>query len=556
MRHIPSLLILLFVCTVSFSSRTESPVFDEPINVAAGYSYLKTGALRFNPEHPHLAKILMALPLLPLRLEIRESDPVMTESPSRPRRMVLAHKLFNRWNPEPDIIFNLARLPSLCASLCLALLLYAFVRGVADKARACLALGLYCASPEMIAHSGLATQDIFLALGVFASFHFFIRPWRGFSLPGLLMLSASISFAMLSKANGFLIFPILLLLCLLPSRFKNGPACGIPKRIMFLASASALALIIVAASYGFGGFLSPKRFPFPAGVFVSSVSSFAGFFLPTRYFDALSWQFAHASLGHYLTFLNGSLSNSPSVLYFPEAILLKMPLPMLALIAISAFGILRPGSEARKSAPALLLPAGMIFAAVALFGNIQIGIRYLLPCWPFVFAFTAISAGEMAATAVSRITVGTLAAASLASTLFAFPHYLSYFNEIAGGGPGGYRYLSDSNVDWGQDLRRLGAFVEREKKGDIWLSYFGLIDPRVYGIKFRLLPSPPFQPWANEFEGEKGGCGRVSGTVAVSVTNYHGAYLDYPPCFRWLDSFRPSARVGNSILVYEIPEER
>src|SRR5206468_2193426 len=82
-----------------------------------------------------------------------------------------------------------------------------------------------------------------------------------------------------------------------------------------------------------------------------------------------------------------------------------------------------------------------------------------------------------------------LAATALTSLKVA-PHQLAYFNELVGGPAEGYRYLSDSNVDWGQDLKGVKAYMEQQGLEMIYLSYFGSAPPSYYAIHYQNVPSP------------------------------------------------------------------
>jgi hypothetical protein len=137
-------------------------------------------------------------------------------------------------------------------------------------------------------------------------------------------------------------------------------------------------------------------------------------------------------------------------------------------------------------------------------------------------------------------TAGALAAATLllllqaAVALRVWPYHLAYFNEIAGGPDNGWRWLVDSNLDWGQDLvglrRRLAAMGNPE----INLFYFGTADPDYYGIRHFPYGSP------------------APGIFAVSATHLAGVYLpdhDYLADFRELTPFET---VGHSILLYRL----
>jgi hypothetical protein len=133
----------------------------------------------------------------------------------------------------------------------------------------------------------------------------------------------------------------------------------------------------------------------------------------------------------------------------------------------------------------------------------------------------------------------------VAGSLRTYPDYLAYFNESASGPAGGYKHLADSNLDWGQDLTALKAYLDAHPQGPVRLSYFGTADPKQYGIQYRPLPSYPFH---QDTPPPK----RWRGTFAISATHLVGLYLmdDYYERFREME---PDAVIGHSIFIYHRP---
>ena len=132
-------------------------------------------------------------------------------------------------------------------------------------------------------------------------------------------------------------------------------------------------------------------------------------------------------------------------------------------------------------------------------------------------------------------------------TLRVHPHYLAYFNELGGGPRNGYRLLVDSNLDWGQDLKGLKAWMDARRVSRIKLSYFGSADPAYYGIDAENLPGYS-APHPVRVTREV----RPGDLVAVSATNLQGVYLDAAdrPLMERLRRLTPIDQVGYSILIY------
>ena len=130
-----------------------------------------------------------------------------------------------------------------------------------------------------------------------------------------------------------------------------------------------------------------------------------------------------------------------------------------------------------------------------------------------------------------------------------YPHYLAYFNGLVGGPSGGRYMLVDSNLDWGQDLKGLKSYMERNGIRKVKLAYFGLGDPTHYGIDYDLLPSYAIrgQPLC---QGESPGVFELKGTIAVSATLLQGLYCT-ADFYRILRAMKPTANVGYSIYIYQ-----
>jgi len=190
----------------------------------------------------------------------------------------------------------------------------------------------------------------------------------------------------------------------------------------------------------------------------------------------------------------------------------------------------------------LLVPVAAFFTAT-LFNFLSIGYRHILPVIPFVIVFAS-----GAVTACNRRwaegLVVALAVWSAVGTVRLHPHYLAYFNELIGGPGNGYKYLVDSNLDWGQDLKNLKRFMDDRGLSEIRLSYFGSANPDYYGIK--ALPVPMEEPVDLE--------AAPPGLYAISATHLQTGYLGDEDAFSWLRPYQPVGNIGYSILLFELPE--
>jgi hypothetical protein len=231
----------------------------------------------------------------------------------------------------------------------------------------------------------------------------------------------------------------------------------------------------------------------------------------------------HNEAGH-RAYLMGRLSDHGWWYYFPVALAVKSTIPMLLLVALG-IGLWRPGTFFPVAGVVLLL-------GLSMGSSLNLGVRYVLGVYPLFAMLGASALAEGQKRWAPRLAVA-LAAWHAAESVAAHPDYLAYFNELARGRE--ERFLLDSNLDWGQDLARLGRFVQEQGIREIYLNYFGLTSPEKMGV--RALPLEPGRP--------------VSGWVAVSVNTLVGLY-NSPADFAWLRQRRPAARAGKSIWVYDL----
>ncbi|MFO7678685.1 MAG: hypothetical protein R6X34_01415 [Chloroflexota bacterium] len=179
-----------------------------------------------------------------------------------------------------------------------------------------------------------------------------------------------------------------------------------------------------------------------------------------------------------------------------------------------------------------------------------------MPILPFLAVFTANSLSPLLRIThhASRYLVFALISALLLVSLWIHPHFLAYFNVLAGGPDGGWRYLVDSNLDWGQDLGGLAAWTAENEVDHIWLSYFGEGRPDYYGINYTGLDSwPPrlMDPEARPFYPHD----PAPGLYAISATTLQGVHFTDHDRFAWFRAQEPVDKVGYSIFIYDVKEQ-
>jgi hypothetical protein len=246
-------------------------------------------------------------------------------------------------------------------------------------------------------------------------------------------------------------------------------------------------------------------------------------------------------------FLAGQYSASGWWYYFPVAFLLKTPVTIILLLA-GGLAVCAIRWREFITVPLFILLPAALYLGAAMAQKLNIGLRHILPLYPLVLLIAAAGIAELLRQKKATALIG-LAGLGLFQA-FEFgrncPNYLTFFNQFVGGPRNGNRYLVDSNLDWGQDLKPLKKWMDEHSIASIGLAYFGTADPAYYGIECTYLPGGPF--FAEKLIRPP----ELPGYVAVSATVLRGVYLDGrgQAFYRRLVDCEPVACIGNSINVY------
>ena len=567
--------ILLFSFLTITSFLQESPTFDEPVHLFAGYSYLKWGDFRANPEHPPLVKVLAALPLLLFDLkDPRPSSPdwdrIPEFTPGSPAENVAQNMVFG--SNSADSLFLYAKLPMVGLGIILGIFVYLWGKDLYGPKAACAAIFIYCLDPNILAHSRLIHTDIPFAAFFFISSYFFWRSLTQFNWANAFFASLFFGLAAITKHSFpviFLIWAILGLLWIVSSRPQqygrvtpralSGPREKVAILGAILLCALVAAYLFIWASYGFRFQAIPDvnhPFRLDRAMPDNPLLQTWGHFINKHHLFPEAWIHGQLLVLKWLrraAYLLGEVSDSGFWFYFPVAFAVKTPLPtLILLLGMTGIWAFRP--RERITGMFLLIPV-VVYFSLAVWSRMNIGLRHLLPIYPFLFVLMGGTVTELWK-GDSRIKKGVLiilAVWYLWSAARIYPHYLAYFNELTGGPKNGYQVLLDSNLDWGQELKGLKRWMDNGGVKKIQFLYFGKADPRYYGIDAFYLPgsfiiSPPQKTADSKFE--------LPDHLAVSATLRYGGklYLSQEQQ-KILQSYRlkePIAAIGHSILVYRL----
>jgi len=529
--------VCAFAAIVFTSSRHSSVTFDESAHVPAGLSYWRTGDFRLEGFNSPLPRLLLAAPLV---LDSRVQLPL---GPGWQARDIwpVSHEFMSANAANYQELFARARAVVLLAGVVVIILTFVLARPL-GRLPALVAAAVIAFDPNFIAHSGVATADVMATAFFLAALLALRRLARALSLRWALVAGAAIGLAVLAKFSA-VILPALLPVLLLCGGL-SGPRTR-PARVAGLTAAALFAAWIVICSFylwqGVGLKLDARDYG--SRTFRLWSRRLAGLPIPLpRPLLAgmdVTWKLNENPEKN---FLLGQTYYGGRPWYFPVAGAVKTPLPELAGLALGLGFFLRRRRPWREEW-FILLPLAAQAGFVAFASNWNIGIRYLLPAYPFAAAVAAAwLADGWGRRHWKKLAAPALAAGTLVSCLAAWPHYLSYFNVAAGGWRNGHRLLADSNLDWGQDLLYLRDW-QRQHPGPLCLVYFGNVDPAVYGISYEVPDTPEQCP-----------------TLAISVEHLYefsfpllvdGRSRRFEPGrFEGLRSRRPDQIVGATIWIF------
>ena len=462
-----------------------------------------------------------------------------------------------------DAIVAAARAPFLGVLAVLLLLVFAAAKSRYGPIPALFAVGLIAFDPNFVAHAGVVHTD----LGASAAFFAAVLAWDAvLSKPSrarLALAALALGVAFVTKFSTVYLLPILLIQSLW--KLRKAPSAGRATAQLALRFAALVAgaLVTVFAIYAAVTFRMDRNDQRQiihemvalrgAPGLSSAIEEVARVSPPLgHYLGGLASVARQNAIGGGVNFLNGKISVTGFAGYFFVAFLLKSTLAFLAVSLILLFALFRD-ETARLEAPLWLVPVAVLLLA-SVGASYNIGIRHLLPVYPFLaLAAAGVLARWLAAgRRIPALLLCALPLVSLAETAAIHPHELSYFNALAGGPLGGRQILSDSNVDWGLDLKRLAAELSRRGVTNPTVVYFGGDD--VYE-----------RIGVNEFAAEPRIRGRI---VAISAFEeavgpafyaYHGAREVAEALFALERDVaargRLVGRIGYSINLYELPGE-
>jgi hypothetical protein len=586
------LVILLLQAT---GTLFKSPTCDEPRYLGLGIYLAKHRKwdIEDTLAHPPLSYYLSGLALSPLHIP----DTVWAIPNSVQRGQAIIRLYPN------DLVIRLARLPIMLFSLLMGIFVYRWASDLYGVRAGILALAVFSFSPIVTSFAAIANGDNAIAALTLATTYYWWRFNVDSSVRNLLLTGLSFGFALLSKFSAPMLLPVMLLTGIATvyrrehevvgrhKAFAMSATAGAqstpardtsisssddrivrPKNLRWLARSlvvmTVIAVVIAWAGYGFEtGFASDaakrphhlldKLFSSrPALQHVAYVIAEHTPVPMPSFLKGTMFIFITSKEWSTLTFLMGKYSAKGFWYYYLVGLLLKTPVGVLILLLLSLV-FWRKLRGYRSDELFLIVPFLFLLGYFSLLTTIQVGIRFVLPVIPFAYIFLGKSANlpRIWNLRWGNIVLATLVLWTAVSAIRIYPDNLAYFNELAGGPDNGYKWMVDSNLDWGQDLAGLKRYMDSHRLRKIKLAYFGTAEPEYYGIDYDYLPSSMVElGWS--FRQKSHPAEPISmptkGLIAISVTELQAPYFPDQNEYAWLKKYEPVARVGHTILIYDI----
>lgn len=522
-----------------------SVTYDEIWHWPVGVRNLVNGDFAEDRLNPPLARMWAAIPGALGGVDVAPGIP------DRPigERFVAEHPEFVRW-------YIRGRWFNLVWALATAGLVYGTLLRWKGLGVARWGLLAFLCLPDVIAHASVVTPDS-AAMACFFATSLACCVWlREPTLKTAHILGIALGTMQAVKYTGVVFFPVIAVLTVWQLLFSRDPTWRNRKAVLLQIGAIATdCLLVIAVAYRFQGlFESWGSYAFQS-VDLRTVQQLTGFLKPLPVpvpKDLLLGIDAQRAImeGAHPTFLNGEWSLSGFRSYFLWAAGCKLPLIVLGLSVIGGWQILRDRELGWDRRLAVGLPA-LLLVTIASFSSMQLGFRYVMPVLPLLACACGLALnGVQNWSRNFRWAATGFVAVGLLSVWRFHPHHLSYFNELAGGPAGGRHHLVDSNIDWGQDLLRAKAVMERYPNEPIRMAYFGQVDPKLVGIECDIPPSRHFEPGlylisVNYVMGRPGTVRDPQGAVRPVDINE----------FAYFQLMEPAEHVGYSIDLYRVTPE-
>lgn len=540
---IASVLFAILFATQLGSALQESATNDEPVHITSGYVYLTTGEYTMDLTHPPLGRILAALPLLPLHLKHISAPEAWDEY----KNMIWANQI-----PAEAILIR-TRLVTIALTFLFGAYFAWWTRRRLGPRVALFALTFFVFDPTLIAHGHYVTTDLIASFAIFLT----CTLWADFlDAPGwtrLAVTGLACGVAVASKYSALFLGLVLPGVYAIAYWRNRGRKFFTPRgAVAMLLVLAGIAAAIVVISYvpDIASRIDAPLEPAPRNPDYANgpIKAPDNVLFQFGYFRGL-YELALLSARGHPAYLLANFSRRGWWNYFPIAFLVKTSTAVLLACALAVFTLCRLSLRSLRL-PTLLLCLAMpplVYFALAMLSSLNLGVRHILPVYPFLYVLLAYVLIERAPCVLGsawRWTLPGLLLLAAVESLSIYPNYLAFFNWPSGGPLNGSRYLLDSNIDWGQDTKSVAAYVKEHHLMPLCTALFGPAPAAYFGITARDLNQT----------GMPEGVENLRCAVAVSVNVLRGLY-NAPEKYRALWSRDPVARIGYSVYIYDLRRE-
>jgi len=590
-----SLIIMIVLGATSMFGDTLT--VDEDPHIGSGITYLTQKDMRLNPEHPPLMKDLAALPLLFVKdLKVPVEHKSWTEDING--QWDFGREFIFWAGNNANLVVFLSRIMPLVMTIILGWFVFRASLELAGAAGGLVAIILYAFSPVILAHGRLVTTDVPAALGAFIATYFLLKFFVQPSRKNLLIAGLVFGIAQLFKFSNVLLVPYFAILCFVwfPIAVYKYRTPVIKEFLRIIGGTIAIGIIgyiLVYVVYIWHVWNYPPDrqlsdatnilATFGSREMVNAVLAMTQISVlrPVAEYLLGLMMVMQRSVGGNTAFFMGEVARIAWKSYFPLVYFFKIPIPfhILTLLTIT-MGFTAVFNKIKNSSFSVTTQGFIVFASLlyiaiystsSILSNLNIGVRHLMPILPFIILLISygislwLKTGDIPSLAsldkkldlfkyypklgIKLLLILPLFIWYIGSALIAWPHYIAWYNELAGLKGGGQEIAVDSNLDWGQDLRRLAEYVENNNIEKIYLHYFGTAPAQYYlGEKF--------EHWE-----PSQGKARPTGWFAVSTSmKSEGCAtptkgFDEPrDSYCWLSDYEPVTAIGGSIYVYNFSQ--
>ena len=554
---ITSLLLLIMAVNLFTQLGRKSITNDEVVHIPAGYRYLTNGDFRINPEHPPLAKMWAAVPLLRINPKLEPlADP---DAPFEPLSISTSVKFWQTNVGRFTQISYWARVPMVILSLLLGVLIFVLGRQLFGARAAVIAVFLFSTEPTMLAHGTIVHTDMPAAL---ASVLFVIALFAYLRSPSLLRavgLGLATGIALVTKFSLLVVVPVFVAALgwtLLRKRTSQPSWRSVALQAMVSVVA---ALLMLNAAYRFQG----SQLAEPDKQWITERSSVVGPTLTSLATKRLGVVPAYYQFGLYAVAWHNAVGHPTSLLgeynargwwyYFPVVFALKTSLPFLLLSIVGVCWCVWMIVVRRQLVYLGVLAPVIIYFAISSTSHINIGVRHLAPVFPFLFLIGGALCDRLLQSDTRRIgsVLGIVLFVWIAFvSIRTYPDYLSYANPLVLGREN-WQVMSDSNVEWGADVGALAKYLKEHGETRVQAALLGgWVTLELYEVQYvnafstEVVPRTKYVAIGASF---------LNGSTVPAGLPGKNGFLTDDERVRFFEKYRqevPVAKFGNSINLY------